>query len=233
VKVYPCCLELRTGAAGQNNAKSFRIDRTWRAAPNAKELQQIVELPVDVADHRNRRRDVWHILVGLQDLLGLPTAHASSIYRPTRKHSPAQGRCTHRYRTGNMLHARGGMHSPPSVTGWGPHLLAEAHHLIFEQRIAVHDRGNLAIEVLHHCSVHPAEAGTNPRRRPLATSQPPPPSRPSSPANTAQSLRVLQIRVHSAFRLVYKSGGGPLCAALTCLRLSSRKDRLCCNVQCV
>ena len=102
VNSYPCRLELSTGPAGQNTTKRFRIDRTWRAAPNTKELQQIVELPVDVADHRNRRRDVWHILVGLQDLLGLLNARASSIYRPTHQHRAdartSRGRvtcCTH------------------------------------------------------------------------------------------------------------------------------------------
>lgn len=37
------------------------------------------------------------------------------------------------------------------------YLFAEAHDFVLKQRIAVHHRGNLPVEVIHQCGVHGEE----------------------------------------------------------------------------
>ena len=63
---------------------------TWRATADAEKLEQVVELAVDISDNCHWCRDVGHILVALQDFLGLHKDEAfSSSQKGERHETPA------------------------------------------------------------------------------------------------------------------------------------------------
>jgi hypothetical protein len=85
--------------------------------------------------------------------------------------------------------------------GRGENLLAEPDDLVLKEEIAVHDRGNLPVEVVHQCSVHGARVPAG-RRSHL-------PPRPSAAQPRAQPLSPLvtlppRLRGHAAPRVGFK-----------------------------
>jgi hypothetical protein len=101
-------------------------------------------LAVDITDNCDWSRNVGHVLVALQDLFGLRKDADTCTLSKTQQEKT------------NMKKQKRRRRKSWGKATAGQYLFAEADNLVLKQRIAVHDRGDLPVEVLHYLGVHGA-----------------------------------------------------------------------------